>query len=145
MTGRLGLRGAKFSGVGEIKPPTPLGKFLGDVLQEILPPNASRFWEKKWLCYEMMIRLRKGNRFPSDERRDFIYAILDQFKVPDYQREELKRWLAARLLSLLGEFERLAVEENNLCGDCRGEGKIILDEMVAPCVNCRGTGENIHA
>jgi hypothetical protein len=132
-------------GTGEIKPPTPLGLFLGDVLSEVLPPNAGRFHQKRWLCYEMMVRLRKGNQFPANERRDFVYAILDQFGVPECRRDEMKRWLAARLLQMLAVFERLAAEKNILCGECRGEGKIVVADMVAPCVSCRGSGENIDA
>lgn len=108
----FGIPDVKVHGSGLVKEPTPMGRFIGDVLEHVLPEGGNRHAAKQFLAAEFMVRLRAKDGFPSEERRKFINAVLDEFNVTD-GREVRKRWLIERLHNVMREFEAAVDEPHN--------------------------------
>lgn len=92
------------SGAGNVSPPTLMGAFIADVLLRVVPPEYDRASAKRWLAAEMMLRLRAEEGFPSEQRRLFVNAVLDEFNVTTL-RDVKKLWLIQRLHDLMRRFE----------------------------------------
>lgn len=99
-------------GVGAIGAPTPMGRFIGDCMQQLVNPLTDRVKAKRWLAQELMARLTAAPDFPAEERRKLCHAMLEEFRIPTGEQDAAKRWFVSRVRSLATEFERIARNES---------------------------------
>ena len=102
--------GGEIKGQGFVTEPTPMGTFIADTLNMMLPRGAERRQHKQVLASEMMHFLVNTD-FGIQHRMSLAERLVEHFGIqPDYQARA-KLWLVERINQCVREHEDKAVKE----------------------------------